>query len=167
MRAVNRVFNWVENISLFLSKCGLLIMMILVSSDAIGRYLFGKPIVGTYEFVEMYLMILIVFLSMSYVMRIKGHIRLDILIDVLPKKLQNKLNALFYIMGAIWFFIIGYFGMVNTFDAWSNNLVQTGIVTFPLWLSYIWVPLGAYLIAIRLVLLGVDIFLTDNATKEE
>ncbi|MFC4557922.1 TRAP transporter small permease [Virgibacillus kekensis] len=167
MKKINSIFDKVERASLFISKCGLFAMMVLVSSDAIGRYFFNSPIVGTYEFVEMYLMMITIFLSMSYVMKIGGHIRLDIVIDRLAKSVQMKLNFFYYLIAAVWMFFIGYYGMQITIEAWAKDLTQSGIVSFPLWLSYIWVPIGAFLFSVRLILLCINMKGTGSVLKGE
>ncbi|GGJ99204.1 transporter [Lentibacillus kapialis] len=167
MGKFKQVFNWLEYVFLMGSKFGLFAMMLLVSGDAIGRYFFGKPIVGTYEIVEMYLMVVTIFLSMSYVMKIGGHIRLDVVFDKLPKTLQKRLNFFYYFLTAIWMSFIGYYGFQTTHEAWVENLTESGVVSFPMWLSYIWVPIGAFLLCIRLLIMCVNTLGPKSELKGE
>ena len=165
MKTISRLFNNVESFFLLFSKIALLVMMVLTSIDALGRYLFNKPIVGAYEFTERYLMIIIVFLSMSYVMKLGGHIRLDLVLDRLSNKMQSILNVIFNLLGATLMFLIGFKGLTNTYSAWINNEVGGGIIAWPFWLSYIWIPIGAFLFVIRLLLLSYDSF-SDTKKSE-
>src|SRR5699024_274260 len=91
MRAFTNIFDKVESSFVFLSKVVLILMMLVTSIDSLWRYLLSKPLVGAYEFTEMYLMIIVVFLSISFVMKNGGHIYLDIVIYRLSKKAQNYL----------------------------------------------------------------------------
>lgn len=170
MKSIIKVFDKIESIFLILPKIALLAMMLITSLDALGRYLFNSPIIGAYEFTERYLMIVLVFLSMGYVMKVNGHIRLDLVIDRFPKKSQSLLNIIYYILGAIFMFVIGYQGAIITYEAWVNNQVGGGIIAWPYWLSYIWIPIGSFLFVIRLILLSVEsathILRSENRKEE-
>ncbi|GGJ73525.1 TRAP transporter small permease [Virgibacillus salexigens] len=152
MKQLHHIFEKIERIFVILSQTALVIMMILIAADAASRYVFGQSIIGIYEFTERYLMIAVIFLSMSYVAKLDGHIKLDVLIDRLPASVTEIFNTLFQLLGAAFIFAIGYQGMVMTYEAWSNQVVSTGLIAWPVWLSYIWVPVGAYLFTCRLML---------------
>jgi TRAP-type C4-dicarboxylate transport system permease small subunit len=59
-------------------------MMFLTTADALGRYLFNRPIVGAYEITEKYLMVAAIFLGLSYAYRGGIFIRVNFLVDRLP-----------------------------------------------------------------------------------
>ncbi|SEI90882.1 TRAP-type C4-dicarboxylate transport system, small permease component [Bhargavaea ginsengi] len=157
MEKLEKGFSILEFVCLRISQVALLGMMLLTSLDAFSRYIFNQSITGAYEITEMYLMVITVFLSMSYVLKEDGHIRLDILFDRFSSKVQGMLNIIFYILGAALMIVIGYLGLQSTMEALDKNLVASGLIDFPLWLSYIWVPVGAFLIAIRFLILCVFI----------
>lgn len=152
MKAAMHGFEKLERMILILAQAAIFIMMFIITADAVSRYVFHQSIIGVYEFTERYLMISAIFLSMSYVMKVDGHIKLDLLIDRLPKKVSKFFNLIFLLLGAAFVFCIGYQGTVMTYDAWMNNVVGTGLIPWPVWLSYIWVPIGAYLFTLRLLL---------------
>ncbi|MFC4409941.1 TRAP transporter small permease [Chungangia koreensis] len=152
MEKLEKLFSKLENIFLILSQVALVIMMILTTFDAFSRYLFSNSIVGAYEVTEMYLMVALVFLSMSYVQKVDGHIRLDILFERFPKRVQAIVNSVFYVLAAGMMFFIGLKGLEMTINALQNNLVASGLINLPLWISYIWIPIGAFLIMVRLVI---------------
>src|SRR5699024_6894790 len=163
------VFDKVEASFVFLSKVALILMMLVTSIDSLGRYLLSKPLVGAYEFTEMYLMIIVVFLSISFVMKNGGHIYLDIVIYRLSKKAQNYLNVFFYILATLFILVVGYQGLMATLSAWNNNHIGTGVVAWPYWLSYIWIPVGSLLLAIRLILMSIELIneSKSNPVSEE
>lgn len=155
MDSIEKGFEKLEVLCLRLSQIALVIMMVLTTLDALSRHLFSKSITGAYEVTEMYLMVMLVFLSMSYVQKVDGHIRLDIIFERLSKRVQDVLNIVFYLLAAAMMFFIGYQGFNMTVTALQNNLIASGLINFPLWLSYIWIPIGSFLIMIRLFLLVV------------
>lgn len=172
MEIIEKGFGKLEVFFLRLSQIALVIMMILTTFDALSRHLFNKSITGAYEVTEMYLMVILVFLSMSYVQKVDGHIRLDIIFERLSKRVQDVLNIIFYLLAAAMMFFIGYQGFNMTISALQNNLIASGLINFPLWLSYIWIPIGSFLITIRLILLvillalGKDTHSNDKKTEE-
>jgi TRAP-type C4-dicarboxylate transport system permease small subunit len=171
MDILEKGFGKVEAFFLRLSQIALLIMMVLTTLDALSRYLFSKSITGAYEVTEMYLMVMLVFLSMSYIQKNDGHIRLDIIFERLPLHVQNILNIFYYLLSAAMMFFIGYQGLIMTVNALENNLIASGLINFQLWLSYIWIPIGSFLIMIRLIISVIMLVVgkgtnTDDHTSE-
>jgi len=162
---VQKYLEKLEVFSLRLSQLSLFVMMVLTSIDALSRYFFNNSITGAYEVTEYYLMIILVFLSISYVQKENGHIRLDIIFSKLPYKVQNYLNVIFYLLAAFYFLFIGYQGYITTSNALTNNLIMSGLINFPLWLSYIWVPIGSILIFIRFLLASLQLLVFKNTTS--
>ena len=56
-------------------------MMLLTTADAIGRYVFNRPILVAYELTTNYLMIAAVFLAMPYAYREGANIRVTFLVE--------------------------------------------------------------------------------------
>lgn len=162
MEAFVRWFDRLEAVFLRLSQVALVIMMILTSADAISRYVFKQSIVGAYESTELYLMVALVFLSMSFVKKVDGHIRLDILFDRFPTKVQHRLDAFYSLLAAVMFFFIGLKGLNMTIEAIQYQYVAAGLINLPLWLSYIWIPIGSFLLVIRLILTAVRLVLNKD-----
>jgi TRAP-type C4-dicarboxylate transport system permease small subunit len=72
---------------------GLAVIMVLTFCDVIGRYVFDAPIVGTVEVTEL-LMGMMVYLGVGLTTHARGHIRVDIVIDRLPPRVQGFLDVL-------------------------------------------------------------------------
>jgi TRAP-type C4-dicarboxylate transport system permease small subunit len=153
MKFVLKIFDKIESGFFFVAKIALFVMMVLTTADAIMRYVFNHAITGAYTFTENYLMVIVAFLSMSYVMKLKGHIRIDIFTDKMPKSLVKWLNVIYLLAAAGFMFAVGYKSMFVTWEAYVRNYVATGVIPWPTWLSWIWVPIGAYLFTIRLLLI--------------
>ena len=60
-------------------------MMLLTTADALGRYLFNRPILAAYELTTNYLMVGVVFLALPYAYREGANIRVTFLVDRLGR----------------------------------------------------------------------------------
>ncbi len=156
-------FNRLESAMFRLSQISVFAMMLLTTADAICRYLLHQPIVGAFEFTTNYLMVMTVFLSMSYVMRLKGHIKIDLITNHLPTRLVAFFQTVFLLFGAIMMLILGYQGMWVTIEAWEKKYTTMGLISWPMWLSYICIPVGAFLFCIRLL---IEIVYPCNGTNQ-
>jgi len=166
MRSLMKYFDCLELFFYFISKLAVFLMMLTTTADAICRYLFNSPIVGAYEFVESYLMVVVVFLSLSYVMKVNGHIKVDMLVEHLPDRLVRVLNIIFLLAGALLMLVIGYQGVLATEEAWVNNYTSSGLIAWPTWLSVIWVPIGSFLFVLRLILEAIKVALMNSDDEE-
>lgn len=82
---LNRIVNPLSKIMNAIGSIVLLGMMILTTADVTLRYLFNRPIMGTYELVQLMLVIVVAF-GFAYTAMQKGHIVVDVIFDLLPKK---------------------------------------------------------------------------------
>jgi len=69
------------------------VLTIVVAADAAGRYLFNRPIPGSLEITEL-MMVFIVFLAFAYVGSKDGHVRVDLVISLLPRRAQSYIDCL-------------------------------------------------------------------------
>ncbi|MGB4548811.1 MAG: TRAP transporter small permease, partial [Syntrophales bacterium] len=84
-------------------------MMLLTVADVVLR-LFRMPIPGTYEMVG-FLGAAIIAFSLAYTASEKGHITVDVLILLLPKRVQAFFDAINELVGAAFFAVIAFGGM--------------------------------------------------------
>jgi TRAP-type transport system small permease protein len=84
--------NHVERLSLainrfltHLSSIALAVLMFLTVADVFGRYLFNRPVPGTFELTEM-LMVLIVFMALGLAQHHNEHISLDLAYNYFPER---------------------------------------------------------------------------------
>lgn len=80
-------------------------MMLLTVADVIGRYVFSKPIRGTYELVG-FLLVGAGSLGLGYCQVKKGHIRVDFLLQYFPKSIHNVVAIIAHFLGFIAFSLL-------------------------------------------------------------
>ena len=62
-------------------------MMCLTTVDVAGRYLFNAPITGVFELTE-FMVLILIFSFLAYTQYSKGHVSVDLLVSIFPKKIQ-------------------------------------------------------------------------------
>ena len=128
----------------------LFMMMLLGTVDVGGRYLFNKPILGTFEVFEI-LLPAIVLLGLGYTQENKAHVRMEILVSRLSSRKQTILS--FFTNGCALFIslLILWRGWVLTIEYWRiGRTIPT--IDVPMFLPQCLVPLGALMLS--LVLMG-------------
>lgn len=78
MRTLEKAIDGLANILAVLAGFLIVVMMLHVTLDVIGKYFFNQPIEGTIEYVAAYYMVGIIFLPLAYVSRGEGQIRVDL-----------------------------------------------------------------------------------------
>lgn len=133
-----------------IAQLAMAIMMLGISADALGRYLFNAPLQGNFEFTSLYLMIIVTFLGMPATYTAGGMVRLEVLTSRLsrvPGRIPARLNAG---LGAAVFGFLAWHAGLEAIDKFAAGDTTFGAVQFPLYWSYVWFPLGAALLAARL-----------------
>ncbi len=82
--------------------------MFLITANAIVRYLINNPIIGSFEFTEMYLLIIMVFLSLSHTWKVRGFIAVDVFSNKFPMSVRNVIFYIILVLGILFFALIGY-----------------------------------------------------------
>jgi TRAP-type C4-dicarboxylate transport system permease small subunit len=82
--AINRFLTHVGSIALA-------VLMFLTVADVFGRYLFNRPVPGTFELTEMF-MVLIVFMALGLAQQHKEHISLDLAYNYFPKRSKSVID---------------------------------------------------------------------------
>lgn len=151
MKLTESIIRTLERILNYISCLGLFGMMLLLSFDTAGRYLFNKPIQGSYEITELVLMIVVVFLALSNCFKIGDQVKIDFIYKKFPVKVKAIFDGFMYIFCALAFLLIGYLGWELASDALRFNEITFGVISLPMVFSYIWIPLGVGVLVLRLL----------------
>lgn len=147
---MSRLLGFIDLIFMRIAQASLMIMMVGISVDALGRYLLNRPLQGNFEFTSLYLMVIVTFLGMPACYSRGGMVRLDVLSGVLsrlPFHLSERVNT---VLGALVFGFITWHAGHEAFDKFATRDTTFGVIQFPLYWSYVWVPLGCGVMALRL-----------------
>ena len=148
IRALEKVTDKLNVALKYLCMSLLGVMLLLGSADVLGRYLFNRPVSGTYEIFGV-LLPSIVLLGLAYAQAERAHVRITMVLERLPPLLQRVFNILTTLIFMVMTVLIGWFGFDLSMRFWdSGKLIDTIFV--PKWIPQLVVPLGA--LALFLVL---------------
>jgi len=128
----------------------LLAMTLMVTMDVTLRYGFNAPTKWANEF-SAYLAVLVIFLGISYVLRENAHIRVDVFVRKLPKRVHDWIKVITSI--ALLTYIIILFHL--TWDVFVMNFTinKTSFTAMdvPIWPIQAFIPLGLAIMGLLLI----------------
>ena len=110
-----------------------------------------------------YLMYAGTFLAAPYVLRLGSHVRVDMLLVSLPRRLAVRLEQLVDLCGLGISLALLWYGALVVADAWRTNMVQYKTWYVPEWLLFLAIPAAATLLAIEFTL---RLFRVPGAVRE-
>ena len=175
MSHLKRLLAILEDASMFLAGLCLAAIMLIVFSDAAMRYLLNAPFSWSYDFVSKYLMIAAMFFALARTLRDGAHINIDFFTQYMSPMVRRISLILCNLAVLPVFCIMFYAGFSATRDAYVDNLYDASLINWPLWPSYIFIPIGVGLLTLRVIVqtaeLSADIISrapdTDNPQQEE
>ena len=131
----------------FVAMAVLCLMMLLTVMDVLGRYLFNKPVQGTFELTEI-MLATIVFCSLAFCQFSKGHISVDIVVKNFSQKKQKAIQILNYIVTIIVLGLIAWMSFQNGMMVRESREV-TMILEIPIYPFVFLVSMGAVGMAVE------------------
>lgn len=157
MTAMSRLQNAVhrvEQLCMVISSAALVLLAALMVAEVALRYLLGSPLSWSMGFITDYLMVAMFFLAISPTFRLGGHVRIDTVFVRLSPRVQHVLAVVGNVLSLLFVALLCYAGIELTADAWSVGEIPPpggAELSWPTWTSYLFVPLGAAVLAARLV----------------
>jgi TRAP-type C4-dicarboxylate transport system permease small subunit len=87
LKAVSRKLGVISSLLAYLGAVALFVMMGLTAADVVGRYIFNAPILGVFELTE-FMVLILIFSFLAYSQSHKTHVSVDLVINLLPKRIQ-------------------------------------------------------------------------------
>ena len=151
MAAIARL--WERFLSLLAAIVGLLLLlaMLSVSADVVGRYFLAAPIGWVLELTE-YILLYTPFLGMAWlVRRAEGHVRIDVLVSALPVRTRARLNLMVAAVAAFACASAAYYGGLTTWDHYRRGVETYGIYPIQKWTLLIVIAAGFAFTAVEFV----------------
>ncbi len=150
------VTTWLLKINLasaFLSGVALLLMMFAGAADVIGTNLDiigvqSFPIPGVFEFMTT-LMVISVFLAVSLAQARRNHIRVEVVVNHLPKGLKKVSDLVQHALSALLFVLIAWFAWPAAMHSFSVGEYAPGLINFPMWPARFVLAFGATLMSVQ------------------
>lgn len=140
----------------YIAQAVLIIMVILVTADVVGRWLFSQPITGAVEITELGLS-MVIFLSIGYTHLKEEHISIEFLVERLPEKAQwiveEFINLIIMVVMVLMAFSLFWY---------AERLFTSGTVTgdlgLPIYLFAAVAGVGAIVFVLNALFLAIKYF---------
>lgn len=145
MAGMIRVLTWVGMLAIIL-------MMLQITIDVAGKFLFNAPIPATISMVSNYYMVVVAFIPLAYVETRNDHITVEVLTEFLPRSARYHLYSWTYILSATVFGLLAYKTWQEAGNAYNAGsfMIEQGfkVITWP---SYYLLPIGTGLMTAVLI----------------
>jgi len=148
----DRGFGAIERWLGYLGMTFLIGLMVMVVFEVVARYVFGNPIVGYIDIMEM-MMAVLVFLTLAYCQREGGHIRLELFMTRVLKggRRYHRIEFFHLLLSLACFAVIAFSSLKGALHAYTVGDVSN-VLYWPLWPSRMLVAIGAIFLCVRFIL---------------
>lgn len=132
---------------------GIVLLMVVINADIIGRNLFGTPILGVAELVRL-VIVGVVFLQGAHTLSLGRLTRSTLGLDMAARfrpAVARALDALFHLLGAALCAVIAWGGWPQFAKSWTRGefLGAEGVFTLPIWPVKALVVFGCVMLSIQ------------------
>ncbi len=152
-----RLLDRLENVTILAAGLCLLAMMLVVTVDVLMRYGFNAPLGWVYDFVGKYLIVAAFFLAVSETFRRGGHVAVDLFRNMMKPGVRRVVDIVGYALTASVLLAMVVTGVETVERAYVRGEVITGVVSWPTWIYYVFLPVGIGLLLVRVVLHVADL----------
>ena len=137
----------IDSLAVF-TRVLVVLVMLVVCADVILRYFFNRPMFWVLESTQ-FALVFITFLGATWVLKNDGHVRMDIVINRLSQRTQNRINIVTSILCAVACLIVTWFGAKVWWDYFQINYLYAGSLVIPAYFLEVVIPIGAFLLFIQ------------------
>ncbi len=148
----------VKAVSKFLFILSMIVMVSLegvVFYNVILRYIFRKPTFWSTEVTSLMLVIL-TFLAIAEIAREDRHIKFSLIIDRLSPKNRSIIKLINSLFGILFAIFLAWEGGKATLMVYSKNMHTPSLLGTPLYVFYIFLPIGAISLGAQLIVNIID-----------
>ncbi|MDC8805151.1 TRAP transporter small permease [Halomonas pacifica] len=147
------VDTFISKVEAVILALGVLLMAINTIANVIARFVLGDSIFFTGE-INRILIIMITFAGIGYAARHGRHIRMSAIYDALPVGGRKALMITIATFTSLVMFFLCYYSIIYILDLQSKGRVLPAL-GFPIWIIYVWVPLGFLITGIQYLLTAI------------
>lgn len=142
----------IERLAVLVGAVGLILMMLQVTADVVGKYLFHAPVPLTMEMVSFYYMSAVVFLPLLTLER-RGSslVHVELVYDRLPRRLRTVLLPLALLLSALYCASASWAALQPALVAMQRGTYAGSTFIIAVWPTRFFPVVGFALIAVALV----------------
>jgi len=124
--------------------------VLIVCQMVLVRYVLGRPTAWQTELVT-YLLVGATLIGSSYVLKIRGHVSVDLLPHFLSDRGQKRQRLASAAAGILFCGVLLWSGSVLWYDAWADDWLSETVWAVPLWIPYAALPIGFGLMMLQYI----------------
>ena len=146
--AANKGLDALVKYLAYLAAVLLVLMAFCISLDVVIRYVANYSFKWVFEGTE-YSLLFVTFFAATWVLQQEGHVRLDLVLNALGKKLGAWINVLTsLVMGGVCL-VITLYSAKYTLYLYQNDITIIKYYTVPQFIFFIVIPIGFFLLFIQ------------------
>ena len=149
LRIFDSITKWASSITGIIGAIFIFLMTLLITVDVIGRAM-GHP---TYIATEVsgYMLVGIVYLGLAYTQRKGKHIKIIMLVERFPQKIQHALGIVALIIALAFIIWVTWLTLGPVIQNYSLGATSITQISTPLWIPYGFITLGFAVLGIELI----------------
>ncbi|WP_299979925.1 TRAP transporter small permease [Desulfobacula sp.] len=167
-RNMGKAINQVCQFGHLLGEIAVLILLLMVSYTVVMRYFFNNPPIWTEE-IGCYLFIFIIWISVGGVLKEDRHITFDLVFEYISPNTQIWLKIVTSFVGLLFCVVLAWYATRYTFFQYQFNLESSTLLSMPLWIPYMTIPVGGIIISLQFLvkIAGYFSFLSGQKNKQK
>ena len=150
MAGFNKVLDFIIDGFSHIAEVMMVFIMVIVTAEIVGRYFFGYSIIWTIEVTE-YCMLWITFLATAWVLKLEGHVIVDLIPNMLKPRAKATLFLVLSIIGTLICVVYAWFGATVTLDLFQKGRVLSTVLRPPAYILFSIIPIGNILLVFQFI----------------
>lgn len=149
---MERLVRTVSNALMWVACLAITLMMLHVTFDVFGKYVFRTPVPATFEAVEVYYMVWLVFLPFAYVARGEGQIFVELFTRSLKPRVMGLIDVGAGVLALVWLLLLVWYSgeeAVTMTQEGEFRQISEGFIY--MWPSRWVIPIGCAAMALAVV----------------
>jgi TRAP-type C4-dicarboxylate transport system permease small subunit len=161
MSALVHIYDYLRDGMAVIGGLLVVAMVLYVSASVFLRHT-PYPIGWGLEVAE-YSLIILTFFSAGWLLKNRGHTRIDILLDLIKKpRTRSFVDGILYVITAAINLFLMIFAAILTWENYLSGTLQVKVYTFPKWMLCIIIPIGFFPLTIESLKMAYNYFKEAN-----
>jgi len=152
MDFIDRWLGRAVNLTSIIGSIAVGLMMVHITVDVVGKFVFFSPVPATITMVSNYYMVVVAFLPLALAERRNAHISVEVLTELFPTRVQHHINGLTYLLSGAVFGLLAWRGFNDAYNKqdMGSFIMEQGTKVL-IWPGHYLLPVGASLMVLVLV----------------
>lgn len=145
-----RIFDHILNVLVVIAGIILIFVMLSTCWDVVMRYFFNRPTIWVID-VTSYSMLFMAFLVATWVLKNEGHVKIDLIVNMLSPRGQLWLTGIMSIIAALTFLLITWYSANLTWNLYLTKFEVNSVMKPLKYPIFFIIPLGFLALSIQLI----------------